>query len=536
MIAIALLLAAQELPVREITVFKDGHALVLHEGSMPVDASGNVLLDTLPAPVIGTFWPFASDPTVKLASVVAGSRTIRTELPATNLRDLLLANPGAEVLIRETHGAQYWAKIEDVPGGGNAVMLKTPEGRRLVMIDRLADVTFKDPMKAALAREERRNALTLRLDWGGARPAAAAQVGMMYLQKGIRWIPGYRIELDGKGKAIVKLQATLLNELTDLADVTAHLVIGVPAFAFKDTIDPIALQQGVAQLSSYFHAPSQTAYAFGNAMMTQMSRMSEHSAPAPAGNPAPLGDKKEDLFVFTVKGISLRKGECMVLPVTEFTLDYRDVYTLDLPIAPPQEMWRQHQGQQQAELARLFNAPKAIHKMRLSNASRTPITTAPAMIMSGGRVLGQGMTTYTPPGGRCDVEITTAVDIQVRKSEVESDRTPNALRWRGDAYERIEMKGTIGLSNLRGDAVEIEVTRHVLGEADAPGAGGRAERVNILEDGTYLRADATPSWWHSYSWPWYWHHLNPVTRFTWTVKLEPGKSVELPYAWRYYWR
>ena len=39
---------------------------------------------------------------------------------------------------------------------------------------------------------------------------------MMYVQKGLRWIPGYRSTLDGKGKAAIKLQATLVNELTDL--------------------------------------------------------------------------------------------------------------------------------------------------------------------------------------------------------------------------------------------------------------------------------------------------------------------------------
>ena len=35
---------------------------------------------------------------------------------------------------------------------------------------------------------------------------------MIYLQRGIRWIPEYRVEIDGKGEARVKLQATLINE------------------------------------------------------------------------------------------------------------------------------------------------------------------------------------------------------------------------------------------------------------------------------------------------------------------------------------
>src|SRR5262245_28144987 len=51
---------SSRLSVKEVTVFKDGHAFVLEEGVMPVDESGSVVLDRLPAPVLGTFWPFAA--------------------------------------------------------------------------------------------------------------------------------------------------------------------------------------------------------------------------------------------------------------------------------------------------------------------------------------------------------------------------------------------------------------------------------------------------------------------------------------------
>jgi len=51
----------------------------------------------------------------------------------------------------------------------------------------------------------------------------------------------------------------------------------VPTFAFKDTIDPIALQQNLAQLSQYFQnggTPQNgqlLAYNFGNAIMSQQA-------------------------------------------------------------------------------------------------------------------------------------------------------------------------------------------------------------------------------------------------------------------------
>lgn len=47
--------SGQGLPVREVTVFKDGHAYVLREKAVSGADSGAVVLDELPTPVLGTF-------------------------------------------------------------------------------------------------------------------------------------------------------------------------------------------------------------------------------------------------------------------------------------------------------------------------------------------------------------------------------------------------------------------------------------------------------------------------------------------------
>src|SRR5204862_985943 len=116
-----------------------------------------------------------------------------------------------------------------LPIKGNVVLLRKAEGVKVVSIDRIEDVVFTSKHKSTLSNEEFRNLLTLKLDWTGA-PEKTADVGMVYLQKGVRWIPSYKVEIDGNGKAVVKLQATILNELTDLENVTCNLVVGVPTF------------------------------------------------------------------------------------------------------------------------------------------------------------------------------------------------------------------------------------------------------------------------------------------------------------------
>ena len=83
------LAALARMPVKEVTVFKDGHAFVLHEGALPTDAAGNVVMDYLPSPVLGTFWPYSSNTDVKLAGVVAGQRRVLVEQTALSLAELL---------------------------------------------------------------------------------------------------------------------------------------------------------------------------------------------------------------------------------------------------------------------------------------------------------------------------------------------------------------------------------------------------------------------------------------------------------------
>lgn len=561
--------ALAKMPVKEVTVFKDGHAFVLHEGTMPTDASGNVLMDYLPTPVLGTFWPYSTDKNIKLTSVIASERKVLIERTALGLIDMLEANKGAEVIITEKPAYQekpvpYPATIigiprrssqeleatsppnsgEKLPQKGDVIILKTSGGTKVMPLDRILDVTFKNDLKPMIGEEEFRNLLTLKLDWTGRSAAKTADVGLVYLQRGLRWIPSYKITLDNQGNANVKLQATLINELTNLEDVTANLVIGVPSFAFKETLDPISLQKEAAQLSGYFQQSDRSQSMVSNAIMTQTARMGERRGTYVGNEPAAadLGPevtdstRNEDLYLFTVKHITLKKGQRMSLPVAEYNLKYKDIYTVELPFSPPTDVRLNLNNEQQAEIARLLNAPKATHKIRLINNSSAPLTTAPALIVKDDQVLAQGMMTYTSSGGNMDLEITKAVDIQIAKNESETGRTPNATKFNGDFYTRVDLSGSIKLTNYRKEISEVEVTRYVLGNVTTASQNGVVKKINVMENDKDISTGANPLWWGWYSWPSWWSQLNGIGRITWKVNLEPGKSVDLTYNWNYFWR
>jgi hypothetical protein len=557
--------ALTPMPVKEITVFKDGHTLLLHAGTMPTDAAGNVLLDQLPSPVLGTFWPYSADPAVKLTAVTAGQRRVSVTRTSLSLPDLLRANIGARVQVKFDN-ADYEGTVEKILDHDSVadpstqtgdevspnipapeqplLLLKIGTGTKVMPLNQIESFLFESPdYKTSRTSEESKNLLTLKLQWPNNKPQPAADVGMMYLQKGIRWIPSYKITLDGNGHAQVQLQATLVNELIDLHDVTANLVIGVPSFAFAGQTDPIGLQQTLTQLSPYFQQRAATAYAMSNAIMSQ--------AAAPAGaamdearsndtTPELTGSaKNEDLFVFTVTHLTLKNGDRMVVPITAFTLPYTDVYTLDIPVTPPPEVWQTFGTQQQTEIARLARAPKVIHTLRISNTSDFPLTTAPALLMRDDKVLAQSLVEYTPIHGSLDLPLTTAVDVLVKKTDHESKRTPNAVRWNSDEYTRIDLSSAITLTNHRNTPVLLEIKRSLLGQVDTADNDGHPDMLNPFEDDSYLptaTADNQPGWWNWYSWPNWWSHFNGIGQVSWKATLDPGKELTLNYTWHYFWR
>lgn len=553
---------ADDLPVREVTVFKDGHAFVLRQGKLPVGASGHITLDELPTPVLGTFWPFAKQPGAKLRAVKAGTHRVQVEQTALVLTDLLAANIGAEVIVTDAQDRTFHAKIVGVPTRsaeeladtsppgtapqlpkrGGLVLLEMAEGLKAMFLDQVRHVVFRGAVARRSVAEEMRHRLTLELDWeAGAAPTA--EVGMLYLQKGLRWIPSYRVDLEANGKARLRLQGTLVNDLADLKDVGVNLVIGVPTFTFAHMVDPISMQQAIAQVAHHIPRQAITGQLLSNAIMTRaVAPTHRQGGGSPAGGASgqPDAARTEDLYVFHVPHVTLSKGERLVVSVADVTLPYENVYTLELPFSPPPDVWpqiahRMQQNRQEVDAARLLAAPKVQHKIRLMNKSPHPITTAPALVLKDGHVLAQGMLTYTSVGGSVDLPVTAAIDVKAKKSDGEVERVSSAARWRGDAYARIGMKGTVRLTNYKKETVHLEVKRFVIGTSPSAENEGSVRLLNALED-TMWTSWTPPVWWRWYNWPNWWYHFNGVAEISWDVHLEPGKTIELGYAWSYYWR
>lgn len=526
--------AAADMPVQELTAFKDGHAYVLRDAPLGAGSGAQVALDELPSPVLGTFWPFVTGGDARLRSAKAGMEEVAVTRPAVTVLEVARANVGKQVSVEVRDGELVTGELRAIPeheGAGQVLLVAQDRLVHAVAIDRVRGLTVDGAAVDVVTVKERRPRLVLDVDGGGE----GARVGVVYVQKGFRWIPSYRVDLGDDGEASVQLQATLVNDLVDLEGATVNLVVGVPEFAFAGMVDPIALQQQTAQVAqAAARAQSQRFSNFlSNSLTTQVAGYGAEAQNAPATGPE-VGDAEatEDLFVFPVQDVTLAKGERLVVPIAKFSVPYRDAYRLEVPMAPPMQYQQRLNDQRVIELARELAAPKVRHVLRLTNTTAGPFTTAPAMVFSSGRVLAQGHMKYTPRGATADLQINAAIDVGVEVAERELGRE-EGVELRDDRYAKIRLGGTVMLHNGKTEPVEVEVTRRVMGRVDEVRDGGESRQLDLLR--AWANAPR-PKWWGWWSWPWWWYQYNGFGECRWTVKLAPGERVRLEADWHYYWR
>jgi hypothetical protein len=246
------------------------------------------------------------------------------------------------------------------------------------------------------------------------------------------------------------------------------------------------------------------------------------------------GTDSEDFFVFSAKNLTLRKGERMTFPLVQHDLKYEDIYTVEAPAKPPAEAYRDFSFEQQSAINRSLAAAQVMHKIRLVNTSNQPLTTAPTLIESNGRLLAQTLMTYTATGGRSDIDLAPAVDVTVKRRENETGRTPNAYKWRDYTYARIDVGGRLIVTSYRNEPVKLELTQNFIGTVDTAGQGGAIRKLGLGDDDSDASVANLPSWWNYNGGDW--RGANGLGAVKWVVTIPAKGTLEIPYSYHYFWR
>lgn len=544
-----------QMPVVEVSVFKDGHAFITRQGILPADSKGDIVIHELPVPVLGTFFPYSADKDVHIKSVTASKENISKQTTALSIRDLIEANPGAVVTVETNDSTtkSFDATIlgmpkpeakdndndhstDDPPASSivpqpmsSLVLLKTDKGTIAYPIDRIVSILFKEDFHNTKATDDKQATLSMRVDESGA--SKNVQVGMMYMQKGIIWRPSYKLVLDGKGDAHIQLQATISNDLIDLNDVTVNLVVGAPNFDFAGMTDPISLQKIVTQLASQINAYGR--YYNGNMMQAQVisnnsytTSFQDTSVNTDTTPEVSSGDKSDDLYVFPIKHLTLKKGQAIALQLADYHIQYKDVYTLKLPYVPVDEV-RQYIDYNNRSQIKDLKTVKVDHKIRLINNSTIPLTTGPALVMKGDRLISQSTMTYGAAGAKLDLKLSPAINVSEKVKDLTVKNVPNAEKWNDYNYSRADIHGAVDITNYEPHDIDLEVSRDVFGHADTTDHAGIIELFDSLDSENEVLNSNASSWWD---------RINGYSCITWRLTMHSKEHLTLGYNWHYYYR
>ncbi|QDU98959.1 hypothetical protein [Lignipirellula cremea] len=562
-----------ELQTEKVVTFKDGYSLILKRGVAVTDAKGEIYTNEVPdAAVLGSFW--ATPKEGRLISFTAGwvetTRSEEKQVPCTEIIEVLKANLGKKctlqlpdksslsgeilrVLAEETKETpadsllrspallpSLRSSVRVEPDGatrtitavsGDKFVLRTDDGDVLVKtgdVQRLTVADMKTTLAHTLTTHQRTRRLTFRFDEAGKQ----RELLIMYFRPGVRWIPTYRIHLTRNKKeekvAQIAMQAEIINEAEDFLDVPIDIVVGVPNFRFSSSVSPLileanlrnALQQAAPQLGNFDNNR------LSNAMMSQqVAIIPRNEAPVAGAGAIDLPGEltatgSQDLFIYNLPKLKLKKGERVAVPILTAEVPYRDVYTWDLHVRRDDIATAPGGGGVQSPL--VLSENRVWRQIELTNNTNVPWTTGAALIMDGQQPLAQELLTYTSARDYCRIPVTIAVDLRGVFTEKETGRELKALTWDNHGYARIKQQALLRLRNSKSETIDAEVSFRFGGKVDqASHDGDVAVSSYQADDWQRYRGDTA---------------VNNSSTVRWKVTIEPGKTFEPSVDYHYFTR
>lgn len=517
-------LAAQEnelvLTAKKVVVFKDGHFLVVKNALGTTDDQGEMVTSDVPdSAVLGTVWAHPKNGT--LLSMKAGwavvERTQEKLISASETRHILEANLGKQATVvlvdgtmhgvihevlaipdpRTVEGPEDMAFLnlsgvepdsfmdgEDVVAivattSSSLFVLRTEDGDALLRIVDIKSLVV-DEMTTVVVRNVTTTKRTKRLSFRFARANERREMEVRYFRPGLRWVPTYRLDLKGKGSkktADLSLQAEFINEAEDLVEVPTDIVVGVPNFRFKDIPSPLTLEKTMKDVGSFPLGSQIMSNRFDNAIGTQEQLAWQSGSGGSVELPDDLSTGgSNDLFVYSLPSLTLKKGERAAVPILSTRVDYQDLYTWNVSLGKddPDEL--------KSSSPLPLRKNDVWHQIELVNSTEIPWTTGSVLLTDGDQPLAQELLTYTAAGDTLRVPLTVAVNIPASLSEEEIGREPAAEQWQGWKYTRISKKARLRVFNGTEDAIEMEIVLELGGRVDAAPAQGQITKHSWDED------------------------------------------------------
>jgi hypothetical protein len=526
-----------ESKVVSVALFKNGLAIVKRQVTLP--GAGVVRVANVPEPVHGTFFVESNGP---LEARVEQRRIAIKRQPTLgqNLQDELT---GLKVTIygknsktpvtgtvvsipkREnepedasTSPLEWTRNTSSSFGTDNTnanrfLLIKTEKGISYVDINEIASVEAEGSPKPEPIMENRP---VLLLDAGAKSSGAVAQIS--YLAHGISWAPSYKVVLTDAKRMTIEQNAVIKNELMDLSDTEVSVISGYPSVPFGHVVSPLAATQTWARFFQQLGNPSGNTGLSNSIMAQNMIQSVGNNRSGDGGGSDPtiapnMGDTI-DLHYHSIGKRSLKKGDAISLSTGTAQVNYERIVQWTIP--DNRDQWGQPTNNRNVDP----NSGEPLQDdiwdaLKFKNMLPFPMTSAPAMVMTGSNFSGQGQVLWTNKNDEATLRVNKALSIRARQVEYENQVAEPAKSDRdvidigGRRFRKVIVNGELRLNNSRATETKMIIKRQFSGDYLK---GDDSPKIDLREEGVWT--------------------VNKRNELQWTIVMKPSeeRTVKFQYA------
>lgn len=443
--------------LKSVAVFRDGFGYYVREGRVKLE-NGWATTDLVPAAVKGTVWFYSMDSGDKIDTVVIGKENKIAFSSAKDLKAKLGDKVGLKLIVVTQTGQKFEGELSKILD--DMLLLKVGDAFSAIPYDQIKSLEF--------------SGFPVRIKLDTANPGKVANIGVAYLQDGIRWEPSYILDIRGT-KANLNLRATMQNTTEKLDKTDVFFVVGSPFVANRGIEDMMA------------HIPGTVPGVAAKADMPKREPLAEDREALPATTSAAFSrDESGELYYYKKPNLSLETSDIAMVSVFDSVV----------PVSPRFE-WN-------------ADGEEVSYLLSILNKSGQPLTTGPVFVLEDGHALGQENVRYTPAGGNAEVRLSQGIGLKVEKTEAEDHRGGPTKIGKTD-FVPVTLKGVLTITNFKTVKAALTITKTMRGKVGALSDGGTVKQTQILNG-----------------------EPNPINDVVWKIEVAPGATKKITYSFETY--
>jgi hypothetical protein len=495
--SITMMDAQKPLPIKKLSIFKNGTALFVKEGTKNIN-NQELKLPIPEKALNGTYWLGANkDNTIK--SILFKNDSIKVKKEAKDMYDLLLANKGKSITIHTSPSngldKTYMGNILDVNRESQVLKIQTDKKITAIDANDIYEIAYENDANKTYEDDSIARMMIVKFE----KDAPSVGLQEYYMQSGISWMPSYFLKLKDEKNARLELKAIIENFSENIVETETELVVGAPQMRYSSQLDPMTYDYATADARFDNDAPK--SYMYSNAMQTRAGyAVTEAMDGAFDANFNTEGEKNNDMYIYKLGKISLQKDTKGNFPIQASSLEYKDKYEVNID-----DNINYFNTRYCDESDKMIDA---FHSIEIKNTGITPFTTAPIFVVNDkDQFLAQDELKYTPTGSNASIQLSKAIDIIIKNNEEESSRAEAVIKIGKQVYSKVILKGTVTINNYQNKEVNLTVKKSVNG------------MVLVSSDG------ATNTKKTSYN------YVNPNTEIKWDLKLGANEKKVITYEY-----